>query len=97
MEVGAALVGLPVVDSEVGVNVVGVAEGDSVGTEEGELVVGNVGVGAALVGRPVVGLKVGVSVVGVAEGNSVGTDEGEFVGVAVGSAEVATDGLPVVG
>jgi hypothetical protein len=82
---------------EVGVNVVGIAEGDSVGTEEGELVVGNMEVGAALVGLPAVGLKVGVNVVGVAEGDSVGTDEGEIVGVAVGSAEGATDGLPVVG
>ena len=51
---------------------VGFAEGTFVGTEEGELVVGNMGV--ALEGLPGVGSEVGASVAGVAEGDSVGTE-----------------------
>ncbi len=66
---GAALFGLAIVgsevkvnvvtlaegSSEVGVNLVTLAKGSSVGTEEGELMVGNLGVGDALVGLVVVG------------------------------------------
>ncbi len=46
-KVGAALVGLAVVGSEVEVNIVTFSEGDYVATEEGEPLPGNMGVGAA--------------------------------------------------
>jgi hypothetical protein len=78
---------------KVKVNVVTFAEGSSVGTEEGELVVGNMGMGAALVG---LASEIGVSVVTLSKEESVATEEGELMlgNMGVGAALV---GLAVVG
>jgi hypothetical protein len=73
------VLGLAVVGSEVGVKVLTFAKGISVGTEEGELVVGNMVVGAVLVGLVVVGSDDGVSVVTFSEGYSIETEDGNLV------------------
>ncbi len=82
MGVGAALVGLADVGSEVCVSIEITAEGDSVATEEGELVLGNMGVAAALIGPAVVDWEVGVNLTTIAEGSFVGTEDGELAPVA---------------